>query len=270
MNNLHNSFRNLVVKFALVCSFSGYGYGYAQEADLELYERQLFLQGEDTLACRILSPAHFSPEKKYPLLVFLHGSGERGSDNESQLKWGGELFLDSAYREKFPAIVVFPQCPADSSWSVRIRKKDSIGQFTFPTDVPPTRPLQLVMDFIDTLISSGIVDVNRIYIGGLSMGGFGTFEILWRRPQLFAAAFPICGGGNPAMAKSYGRNFPVWVFHGEKDEVVAPVNSHIMVEALKKANAKVKYTEYPDVKHDSWINAFAEPELLPWLFSQKR
>lgn len=237
---------------------------------MELYERQLFLQGDDTLACRILSPAHFSQDKKYPLLVFLHGSGERGDDNEAQLKWGGDLFLDSANREKFPAIVVFPQCPKDSSWSVRIRKRDSVGQFSFPVDVPPGKPLQLVMSFIDTLISSGIVDTSRIYIGGLSMGGFGTFEILWRRPGLFAAAIPICGGGNPESTVRYAKDLPIWVFHGDDDKVVTPENSRVMVEALKKAGAKVKYTEYPGVGHDSWNNAFAEPELLPWLFSQKK
>lgn len=269
MKNLHNSFRNsLLSLFALSGLFSGMAV--AQEADLELYERQLFLQGDDTLNCRILSPIHFSPEKKYPLLVFLHGSGERGNDNEAQLKWGGSLFLDSANRENFPAIVVFPQCPKDSSWSVRIRKKDSTGQFIFPTDLPPSKPLHLVMSFIDTLVNSGIVDNQQIYIGGLSMGGFGTFEMLWRKPGLFAAAIPICGGGNPETAKIYGKNFPMWVFHGENDKVVTPENSRIMVDALKKAGAKVKYTEYPGVEHDSWINAFAEPELLPWLFSQKK
>ncbi len=270
MKNLHNSFR--ILPFGMITFLAAMLFGtvQAQETDMELYERQLFLQGNDTLACRILSPIHFSPEKKYPLIVFLHGSGERGDDNEAQLKWGGDVFLDSAKREDYPAIIVFPQCPKDSSWSVRTRRKDTTGQFLFPTDLPPTRPLQLVMNFIDTLISTGMVDTKRIYIGGLSMGGFGTFEILWRRPELFAAAFPICGGGNPQTAKIYGKNFPMWVFHGEKDEAVPPENSRIMVEALKKAGAKVKYTEYPGVKHDSWINAFAEPELFPWLFSQKK
>lgn len=244
----------------------------AQEPDLELFERQYFLQGEDTLPCRILSPLHFSTDKKYPLIVFLHGSGERGNDNEAQLLWGSSLFLDSLNREKYPAIVVFPQCAADSSWSVRIKNNppDSSGLYKFPMDLPPTRPLQLVMDFIDTLINSGIVDTKRIYIGGLSMGGFGTFEILWRRPRLFAAAIPICGGGNPVSAKLYRKNFPIWIFHGADDKVVPVSNSRIMVQALKEAGAKVKYTEYPGVDHDSWKNAFAEPSLLPWLFEQKR
>jgi predicted peptidase len=240
--------------------------------DLNLYERQLFIQGNDTLPCRILSPMDFSMDKKYPLLVFLHGSGERGNNNEAQLTWGAGLFLDSANRSKFPAIIVFPQCPKDSSWSAVDRKQeaDSLGNFAFPMDRPATGPLQMVMNFIDTLVKNGRADPKRIYMGGLSMGGFGTFEILWRRPKLFAAAFPICGGGNPDAVKLYAKKFPIWVFHGAIDAVVPVSNSRLMVRVLRNAGAEVKYSEYPGVNHNSWTNAFAEPELLSWIFSQKR
>ncbi|MFT3701041.1 MAG: prolyl oligopeptidase family serine peptidase [Agriterribacter sp.] len=271
MKRIHNSFRfSLFLLLILISAMPSFLK--AQISTQNLYERQLFIEGDDTLFCRILSPIHFSRSKKYPLIIVLHGSGERGNDNESQLLWGSNLFLDSTNREKFPAIVVFPQCPADSSWSVRIKNKaqDSANVFRFPMDAPATKPLQLVMNFIDTLVNAGNVDSKRIYIGGLSMGGFGTFELLWRRPQLFAAAFPICGGGNPASAKIYGKHFPIWVFHGADDDVVPIANSRTMVDALKTAGAKLKYTEYAGVKHDSWKNAFAEPELLPWLFAQKK
>ena len=270
MKNIHNSFRSLITIICILFALMP-GWLKAQDNNHDLYEKQYFIEGDDTLYCRILSPLHFTAGKKYPLIVVLHGSGERGNDNDAQLKWGSDLFLDSANREKFPAIVVFPQCPADSSWSVRIRSKNpDADEIKFPMDVAPTKPLRMVMNFIDTLAKGGTVDPKRIYIGGLSMGGFGTFEILWRKPKTFAAAFPICGGGNPAGAKIYGRNFPVWVFHGEDDDAVPVSNSRIMVKALKEAKAKVKYTEYPGVKHDSWKNAFAEPEFLPWLFAQKR
>lgn len=260
-----------VISMLMLFSFQPF-FSVAQEPDRDLFEHQLFIQNGDTLPCRILSPIHFSTGEKYPLFIFLHGAGERGNDNEAQLTWGADLFLDSANRENYPAIVVFPQCAADSSWSARVRKKtaDSVGNYRFPMQSEPTRPLELVMNFIDTLISSGIVDVKRIYVGGLSMGGFGTFEILWRRPQLFAAAIAICGGGNPAGAKIYGKNFPIWVFHGAEDPVVPVNSSRIMVEALKEAKARVKYTEYPGVQHDSWKNAFAEADLLPWIFEQKK
>lgn len=270
MKNIHNSFRLLPTLLLMLAASIPY-FGKSQANNHDLYEKQYFIEGDDTLFCRILSPLHFTTGKKYPLIVVLHGSGERGNDNDAQLKWGSDLFLDSAHRENFPAIVVFPQCPADSSWSVRIKgKSQDSGYFKFPMDEPPTKPLRMVMNFIDTLAKGGTVDPKRIYIGGLSMGGFGTFEILWRRPKTFAAAFPICGGGNPASAKIYGRNFPIWVFHGTDDDAVPVVNSRIMVDALRKAKAKIKYTEYPGVKHDSWKNAFAEPEFLPWLFAQKK
>jgi predicted peptidase len=246
--------------------------GLAEAQDLSVFEKQLFIRGEDTLNCRILSPLNYSPSKKYPLLVFLHGSGERGNDNEAQLKWGGTLFADSANRAKYPAIVVFPQCPVTSSWAVikRGASADSLGGFSFPIDQPATKPLQLVMDFIDTLVKHGQVDTKRIYIGGLSMGGFGTFEILWRKPNMFAAAIPVCGGGNPEAVKSYAKKFPVWIFHGAKDLIVPVGNSRLMVNTLKAAGADVKYSEYPEVNHDSWNNAFAEPDLLNWLFAQKK
>ena len=122
-----------------------------------------------------------------------------------------------------------------------------------------------------TLVCSAKNINNRqIYIGGLSMGGMGTFELLWRKPNFFAAAFPICGGGNTSSASIYGKDFPIWIFHGDKDPVVDVNDSRQMVEALKTAGAKVKYSEYPGVKHDSWKKAFAEPQLIAWLFSQHR
>lgn len=240
--------------------------------DLALFEKQYFVQGEDTLRCRILSPRNFSPNKKYPVMVFLHGSGERGTDNEAQLKWGGSLFVDSLNRVKFPAIVVFPQCPPDSSWA-RCRRSpeaDTSLRFKCYVNEAPSRPLQLLMNFIDTLSKSPTVDTKRMYVGGLSMGGFGTFELLWRKPGTFAGALAICGGGDIGIVNTYARQFPVWVFHGDRDDVVPPNNSRMMVAALRGAGAQVKYTEYAGVSHDSWNNAFREPGLLPWLFALRK
>ncbi len=235
-----------------------------------LFEKQLFISGEDSLLCRILTPLDFKIGKKYPLIIFLHGSGERGNDNASQLVWGGDLFLDAANRSNFPAIVVFPQCPKNDKWAEYTKNnlKDSTG-YDFSKEAPIRKPLQLVSDFIDSLISGGQVDKRRVYIGGLSMGGFGTFELLWRKPGVFAAAIPICGAGNPEKTKAYRSNFPIWIFHGEKDPVIPVANSRLMYTSIKKNSNKVRYTEYPGVGHDSWKNAFEEPELLPWLFAQK-
>ena len=251
--------------FLILCiSFSSFS------QDKNLFEKQLFISGDDTLPCRILTPINFDIHKKYPLLIFLHGAGERGNDNEAQLTWGADLFLDSMNRSKYPAIVIFPQCPANDKWSEynKNSSKDSTG-YEYSDIAAIRKPLKLVSDFIDTLLQSNQVDKKRIYIGGLSMGGFGTLELLWRRPQTFAAAFPICGATNPNKLKDYRKNLPIWLFHGDKDAVIQVANSRLIYGILKKTNSNAKYTEYPGVNHDSWKNAFAEPALLPWLFSQK-
>lgn len=244
-----------------------------QAQDLSLYEKQLFVSNDDTLRCRILTPVNYNPGVKYPLVIVLHGSGERGDNNESQLIWGGDLFVDSVNRAKFPAIVVFPQCPAEQRWAPGKRidaKGDTLGGLRVYSDSAIQKPMQLVLDFIDTLIAAGRVDSKRIYVGGLSMGGMGTFDILSRRPDLFAAAFPICGAGDPNAIKRYRKGLPLWVFHGAADPVVLVSNSRFMVDQLQKNKFKVKYSEYPGVGHDSWKNAFAEKDLLPWLFAQKK
>jgi predicted peptidase len=244
----------------------------AQGQSFDDFQKEKFTHNGDSLLYRIQYPLKNYATKKYPLVIVLHGSGERGNDNQAQLKWGGDLFANKANREKFPAIVVFPQCPADDSWG-RVgarRDADSSTRFTFLSGEPIGKPLDLVMKLIDSLVATGRVDTKRIYIGGLSMGGFGTFEALWRRPKFFAAAFPICGGGDVTKVDGYARKFPIHVFHGAIDPVVGVNYSRNMVAALKEAGAKVQYTEYPGVGHDSWKNAFAEPELLSWLFEQKK
>jgi predicted peptidase len=244
-----------------------------QAQDMSLYEKQLFISNDDTLPCRILTPVNYKQGVKYPLVIVLHGSGERGTNNESQLIWGGDLFADSANRAKFPAIVVFPQCAADQRWAPGKRidaKGDTLGGLRVYSDSAIQKPLKLVLDFIDTLVAAGLVDNKRIYVGGLSMGGMGTFDILSRRPDLFAAAFPICGAGDPNAIHKYRKGLPFWVFHGAADPVVLVSNSRLMVDLLQKNKFKVKYSEYPGVGHDSWKNAFAEKELLPWMFAQKK
>lgn len=243
-------------------------------AQADLFEKQYYVSGEDTLPLRILTPKHFSFQKKYPIVVVLHGAGERGSDNEKQLLWGSSLFLDSINRDNFPAIVVFPQCPEGNWWApIQPRTtevKDSLGSFQIVSSLPPTKPMKMLLTFLDNLIASGRVDAKRVYVGGLSMGGMGTFDMITRRPNLVAAAFPICGAGDQQNAIKIRKNLPLWVFHGAADEVVPVAQSRVMVHLLKDQNPPVKYSEYPRVGHDSWKNAFAEPGLLPWLFAQRK
>ena len=242
--------------------------------ELSLFEKKYYANGTDTLGYRILYPANYDRARSYPLIVFLHGAGHRGKDNQKQLVNGASLFLRERTRNEFPAIVIFPQCSVNDFWArtriLRAPTDSTPFKFEYLTDVPMNKGLNLVSSLLDSLASAKNINNRQIYIGGLSMGGMGTFELLWRKPNFFAAAFPICGGGNTSSASIYGKDFPIWIFHGDKDPVVDVNDSRQMVEALKTAGAKVKYSEYPGVKHDSWKKAFAEPQLIAWLFSQHR
>jgi predicted peptidase len=226
----------------------------------------------DTMPYRVLLPLNFDPQKKYPLILFLHGAGERGNDNDRQLMNGGNLFLKDSIRQKYPAIVVFPQCPDGSYWSnVSIRVDSALHKriFDFKEDGPPTKAMKLLMDLLRSLEDNYPLDKKRMYVGGLSMGGMGTYELVRRKPKIFAAAFAICGGANPATATKMTK--PAWwIFHGLKDPVVPPQFSEDMAAALKQAGASVRLTIYPEDGHNSWDDAFKEPDLFAWMFSQKK
>lgn len=238
--------------------------------DLNLFQKKQFIIGNDTLPYRLLLPENYDASKKYPLVFFLHGAGERGNDNEKQLVHGAKLFLKEEVRRDYPAIVVFPQCPQNSFWSnVDFRMENGKRVFGFKAQGEPTIAMKLAQELLYSILREYPVNKKKVYAGGLSMGGMGTFEIVRRNPKLFAAAFPICGGGEPSTA-SVMKKIKWWVFHGGKDDVVPPGLSEKMVDALKAAKASVKFTLYPDANHNSWDPAFAEPELLPWLFKQKK
>jgi predicted peptidase len=244
----------------------------AYSQDLSLYEKKNFIRDGDTLRYRILYPKNYDSHKKYPLVLFLHGAGERGNDNEAQLLHGGSMFLRDSVREKYPAIVIFPQMPKDSSWAYTVHTYDTLtkrSSLTFPF-LAPTTPARLAKGLMDSLVSAKKADNKRIYIGGLSMGGFGTFNMLARYPDYFAAAIPICGGGDTAMANRFAKKVAVWIFHGDQDQAVNVENSRNYFHALQGQHARVKYTEYPGVGHNSWDNAFAEKDLFYWLFSNKK
>lgn len=240
-----------------------------QSQDLSVFQEDVLVNTNgDKLPYRILFPKNYDIKKEYPLLLFLHGAGERGDDNELQLVHGSKMFLENI--EKYPSIIVMPQCPKDMRWSnVDWNARLEDGTCNMPLSEKPTQPMGLVLELIDDLIKTKPIDKNRIYVGGLSMGGFGTFDLVARKPDFFAAAIPICGGGNPLVAKLYADNTAMWIFHGDEDRVVPVEGSRKMYQVLKKLGADVKYTEYPKVKHNSWDNAFSEPDLLEWLFSKK-
>ena len=197
---------------------------------------------------------------KYPLIVFLHGAGERGDDNKKQLAWPEVLRFVSDEAPR-PAILIAPQCPEGQSWS-RI-------QGLMNTD-DPTPPMKLLFGLLDELDRTLPIEPLQRYITGLSMGGFGSFAACGLRPDYFAAAMPICGGmASPEFVNGYaGTAFRI--FHGGADGVVKPEFSRDAVKLLEEHEISVQYTEYPGVDHNSWSAAYAEPDLVKWLFAQKR
>ncbi|AUP77907.1 carboxylesterase family protein [Flavivirga eckloniae] len=236
-----------------------------------LYAKKSFVNKSDTLPYRIMMPKDFDTSKQYPVMLFLHGAGERGSNNTSQLVHGSKLFASEDHTTNFPAIVIFPQCPKNSFWaSVKADRTSRPIKFEFPLDAEPTKPMQLVIKLMETIVSRPYVNKQQIYVGGLSMGGMGTFEMVYRKPEWFAAAFSICGAGNPKATKVYAKTTPFWIFHGANDDVVNPQLSLKMVEGILENGGKPNVSLYAKDNHNSWDSAFAESELLPWLFSNKK
>ena len=214
------------------------------------------------LLYRLYTPKAASAENKLPLILFLHGAGERGDDNAAQLKNCMKQFLKM--QEKYPAFIVAPQCPRDKKWN-----EVNWQAASHVTPEKPSDPFASLMPLLNELKKELPVDLKRLYVTGLSMGGYGTWDLITRLPDTFAAAVPICGGGDETKAPAIAK-IPQWIFHGGADNVVKPERSRNMVEALKKAGAEPKYTEYPGVGHNSWDKAYGEADLWPWLFSQKR
>jgi predicted peptidase len=162
---------------------------------MSLFDKLLFLNKGDTLPYRLLKPVNPESKDLFPLVIFLHGAGERGTDNETQIQHITDLFLDERNRGKYPCYLVAPQCPKKDKWA---NYKNAGGEVLM--NESPTRSMQLVIDLIEKVIKEYPIDQNRIYITGLSMGGFGTWDLMARYPDKFAAAVPICGGGSPATA----------------------------------------------------------------------
>lgn len=187
-------------------------------------------------------------DKAWPLILFLHGAGERG-DNIELIKKHGLAKLAEEGRE-FEFIIVSPQCPQEDWWPSL------------------TEDLMLLVEDISQKYR---VDSKRMYITGLSMGGYGTWSMIIKYPEMFAAASPICGGGDTVLARFRLDKMPIWVFHGAKDSVVPLQKSEEMVEALKKAgNPEVKFTVYPEAAHDSWTQTYNNPELYQWFLKHQR
>jgi predicted peptidase len=216
------------------------------------------------LPYRLLKPVAIEEGKRYPLVLFLHGAGERGTDNEKQLIHGVPQFAARSNREKYPCFLIAPQCPEDKRW---VEVDWAAGRHTQPKE--PSEPARLALALVEKANKELPIDPKRVYITGLSMGGFGAWDLLARRPDMFAAAAVVCGGADEATAAKI-KDVPQWAFHGAKDPVVKPDRSRHMIAALEKAGGTPKYTEYPEVGHNAWDPAYRDPKLFEWLFAQSK
>ena len=231
--------------------------------DLELFEKETFEFEKETLSYRILKPLNYNSNKQYPVHLFLHGAGERGNDNVSQLVHGGKLFLKKENREQYNSWVIFPQAPKNDWWGYK-------DPYKFDYNVKESKAMSLVVKLMDDFTQRKDVNPNKVFVSGLSMGGMGTFVILNLRPEMFAAATPICGDGDPSLVSNYSKKVPVWIFHGSDDTVVSPKKSLKMAKAIIENGGSPKITFYENVGHDSWNNAFAEKDFLKWIHSKSK
>lgn len=189
-------------------------------------------------------PKGYDQQDKWPLVLFLHGAGERGDNLELVKRHGPPKLIGEG--KAFPFIVVSPQCPKDGWWE----------------------PIELTA-LLDQVVKNHNVDEDRVYVTGLSMGGFGTWRLAAFTPQRFAAIAPICGSGEPYLARRF-PHLPTWAFHGAKDKTVPLIRSQLMIDAMKEHGGQPKLTVYPEAAHDSWTETYNNPLFFEWLLLQKR
>lgn len=212
-----------------------------------MHVKKVIKQDVKSLSYLVQYPASYehSAKKKWPVMLFLHGSGERGFDLDSVRKWGPPKIAD---KQDLPFIIVSPQCPPERRW----------GEYNLE-----------LKQVLEEAINNYNIDENRIYLTGLSMGGFGVFSMAMEYPDYFAALAPVCGGGDPTRVKTI-KSIPIWIFHGNEDQVVPPARSKEMVDALNEIGGNVKFTLFEGVNHFSWIPAYNDSGLFEWFLKQKK
>lgn len=234
----------------------------SQAAELEARE---YKAADGTVVkYRYHAPEGLEAGKIYPLVLFLHGAGERGDDNTAQLKHGVKAILEGAAKLNESCFLIAPQCPQEQWWTPinwETKRPSEAGK--------PNPLLEAVLALTLEIFQKQPVDPKRFYVTGVSMGGYGTWDLLGRVPERIAAAVPVCGGGEPLLADRY-KEVPVWAFHGEADPVVPVQTTKEMIAALEKAGGKPKVTYYPGVQHDSWTQTYADPAVIRWIFEQHR
>ena len=241
------------------------GVAFAQGVDD--FEARTFQGTTLTLPYRLFKVQSPEPGKSYPLILFLHGSGERGDDNTAQLtaNAGATVWATPEHQAANPAYVIAPQCPLNQQW---VDTDWALGSYSTAT-VPVSDELTTALEIADAVAEEFPVDPQRLYITGLSMGGYGTWDAIIRNPMRFAAAIPICGAGDPSQAVAIAE-LPIWTAHGDADSVVPVSGTRDMVAALTDLGSTIQYSEYPGVNHDSWSQTYANEAIISWLFEQQR
>jgi predicted alpha-1,2-mannosidase len=226
-------------------------------------------ENNHVLPYRFYQPGNTDPKKKYPLVLFFHGAGERGADNRKQFL----RFPTVQFWETTPCYIIAPQCPEPPKGGPdgeAVWVQTGFGWPSHNMKDKPSWPLQLSMQLLDSVIRQYNIDTNRIYVTGLSMGGFATWEILQREGERFAAAVPVCGGADTAYAAKMTR-IPIWAFHGDADSTVLPGRSIAMIKAIEHNGGKqAKLTIYPGVGHGAWTPTYSNPEVWNWLFAHTK
>lgn len=219
------------------------------------------------LLYRQLNPQKVESGKKYPLVLFLHGAGGRGTNNVGQITDAGfcpGLMNSVKFNEEYPCFMIAPQVPSTNRW---VEVHWGLDAHTMPEQ--PGAQLRMALELVEQFIKDNPVDTSRLYVTGLSMGGFGTWDAIQRHPGMFAAAAPVCGGGDTAQAAKL-VGIPIWAWHGDKDGAVKTQRSRDMIEAIKKAGGNPIYTELKGVGHNAWVAAYGKPEMWKWMFEQKK
>lgn len=232
----------------------------------ELFEgKQFTAENGYVLNYSIYVPADYDAAKKYPVVLFMHGAGERGNDLKTHLTQGIIEPFKNTESPIYGCIVVAPQCPADKKWVNVAKWTDCI----YSTDaIAETEEIKAVLELVGSLKDTYSTDTNRYYCTGLSMGGYATWDMNVRHPEIFAAAMPLCGGADMSKAAAV-KEIPIWTFHGLQDTTVPPTGTKTMVNRIQAAGGtKITYTTFENAAHDIWATVYGREDVWEWLLSQ--
>ncbi len=249
------AFAGLLLSFLVVLSSSA-----AVTGEGAFLRRIYTNAAKETLLYRLLPPLNYDTNKSYPVILYLHGAAGRGDDNAKPLEWGPLLIGDDSVRSKHGFFLVVPQAPRPGGWM----------ESTVFGEAKELPSLRLSIELVGEVLPKEFnLDSKRRYLTGVSMGGHAVWRLMVQRPGFFAAAVPVCSGGDAGSVTKAAAKFPVWAFHSDDDHLVPVQQARDLVKAWRAHGGTAKYTEYTGLKHSSWKKAYVEMEMYDWLFSQR-